>query len=151
VGHTAQPYANSAIESGAKAVFTSAETPGLILDAVLTTRKTLERHPEAIQGFVRAWFRATTRWGEDRDAGTRIAAEVLQLDFDTTTLDGVTLYNLADNHRVMAGGANAPLASLIRRYADFFVERGSISRPPNATELFDPSLLPPDSGAMPPP
>lgn len=151
VGHTWQPYAKAAIESGAEVVFTSAETPGLILDTVLTTRKTLARHPEAIQGFVRAWFRASDRWDTDRDAGTRVVAEALQRHPDTLTLDGVTLYTLADNHRVMAGGANAPLASLIRRYSDFFVERGSLSRPPDAVAMFDPSLLPPDTGTAPSP
>lgn len=147
-GHTWQPYAAQALATGATPVFTSADTPGLILDVVLTTRAALQREPGALRGFVRAWFAAERQWRADPAGGNAIAARALGLDAATISLDGIKLYSLEDNRHAMTGGADAPLASLIDRYADFFVRRGSLSVPPIAATMFDPALLP--EGAAPP-
>lgn len=147
-GHTWEPYASAAAAAGATPVFTSADTPGLILDVVLTTRAALAREPEALRGFARAWFAAERRWRADPAAGNAMVADALGLDATSVSLDGIRLYALEDNRRVMTGGADAPLASLIDRYAGFFVRRGSLSTPPTAAAMFDPTLLPKD--AVPP-
>lgn len=141
-GHTWQPYAGEAAAAGATPVFTSAETPGLILDVVLATRAGLQRHPEAYRGFVRAWFEAERRWRADPAAGNAIAAAALGIDPAAVSLDGVKPYSLDDNRHAMAGGADSPLASLIDRYSAFFVERGSLSTPPDPAAMLDPALLP---------
>lgn len=142
VGHTWKPYPAEAMAAGAVPVFTSKETPGLILDVVLTTRATLARKPEALRGFTRAWLEAAGRWQADRPSGDALVVEALGLAPEAVSLEGIALYTLADNRRVMAGAAEAPLASLIRRYSDFFIERGSLSRPPIPEAMFDPALLP---------
>jgi NitT/TauT family transport system substrate-binding protein len=141
-GHTWQPYAGQAVAAGATPVFSSADTPGLILDVVLATRAGMERHPEAYRGFVRAWFEAEHRWRADPAAGNAAAAAALGLDAATVSLAGVKLYSLDDNRHAMAGGADSPLASLIERYATFFIERGSLSTPPDPASMFDPVVLP---------
>jgi NitT/TauT family transport system substrate-binding protein len=144
-GHTWQPYAGRATAAGAVPVFTSADTPGLILDVVLTTRAALQREPAAMRGFMRAWFEAERAWRADPAAGHAIAADALGLDVAAVSLDGIKLYSLHDNRQTMTGGADAPLASLIDRYADFFVRNGSLSTPPSAATMFDPTLLPGDA------
>ncbi|GAB3732347.1 ABC transporter substrate-binding protein [Silanimonas algicola] len=141
-GHTWQPYADQAAAAGATPVFSSAETPGLILDVVLATRAGLERQPEAYRGFLSAWFEAERRWRADPAGGNGAAAAALGLDPALVSLAGVKLYSLEDNRQAMTGGADSPLASLIARYAAFFVERGSLSTPPDAAAMFDASLLP---------
>jgi NitT/TauT family transport system substrate-binding protein len=141
-GHTWQPYAQQAIDLGATPVFTSAETPGLIIDVVLTTRATVARKPDALRAFAEAWFEAAERWRADPASGDAVATAALGLPASAASLDGIALYGLADNQRIMAGGAQAPLAAVIRRYADFFVEGGSVSAPPPAEAMFDPRLLP---------
>lgn len=141
-GHTWQPYADEAVAAGAARVFSSADTPGLILDVVLATRAGLQRQPEAYRGFARAWFAAERRWRAHPAAGNASAAAALGLDPAQVSLDGVRLYTLEDNRQAMAGGRDAPLASLIKRYAAFFVQRGSLSTPPEAAAMFDAALLP---------
>lgn len=141
-GHTWQPYADEAVAAGATPVFTSADTPGLILDVVLATRAGLERQPDAYRGFVRAWFEAERRWRADAVAGNAAAATALGLDPARISLDGIKLYSLEDNRHAMAGGADSPLASLIGHYATFFVERGNLSIPPAPASLFDIEQLP---------
>ncbi len=141
-GHTWQPYAQEAAESGAIPVFSSADTPGLILDVVLATRSGLERQPEAYRGFLRAWFEAERRWRADPAAGDAAAAAALGLDPAVVSLAGVKMYSLEDNRQAMTGGADSPLASLVTRYSAFFVERGSLSTPPDPATMFDVSLLP---------
>jgi NitT/TauT family transport system substrate-binding protein len=147
-GHTWEPYASAAAAAGATPVFSSADTPGLILDVLLTTRAALTREPEALRGVARAWFAAERQWRADPAAGSAIAADALGLDPAAVSLDGIRLYSLGDNRHAMTGGADAPLASLIDRYAGFFVRRGSLSTPPTAATMFDPTLLPKD--AVPP-
>ena len=141
-GHTWQPHAAQAIAQGATPVFSSAETPGLILDVVLTTRATVARKPEALRAFSEAWFEAAERWQADPASGNALATTALGLPASAASLEGIALFGLAENRRVMAGGEAAPLALLIRRYSDFFVESGAISVPPTATAMFDPHLLP---------
>lgn len=141
-GHTWEPYASEAAAAGAAPVFSSADTPGLILDVVLATRAGLERDPEAYRGFVRAWFAAERRWRADPATGNAVAAAALGIDPATVSLAGVKLYSLDDNRHAMAGGADSPLASLIERYSTFFVERGSLSTPPDPAMMLDPALLP---------
>lgn len=141
-GHTWQPYADQAVAAGATPIFSSADTPGLILDVVLATRTGMERHPEAYRGFVRAWFEAERRWRAEPAAGNAAAAAALGLDAAAVSLAGVKLYSLDDNRHAMAGGADSPLASLIERYAAFFIERGSLSTPPDPATMFDPGVLP---------
>ncbi|MGL6290800.1 MAG: ABC transporter substrate-binding protein, partial [Silanimonas sp.] len=135
-GHTWVPYATAAVAEGATPVFSSAETPGLVLDVVVTTRETVQRHPEALRGFARAWFAASARWQADPTPGHAIAEAALGLPPGSATLDGLRLHTLAENRQLMTGGADAPLASLVNRYADFFVEHGSLSTPPQAERLF---------------
>lgn len=142
VGHTWQPYADEAAARGATRVFSSADTPGLVLDVVLATRTGLERHPEAYRGFVRAWFAAEDVWRADPASGAAVVAAGLGIDPATVSLDGVKRYTLEDNRHAMAGGADSPLASLITRYSAFFVERGSLSTPPDPAAMIDPSVLP---------
>lgn len=146
-GHTWQPYADEVLAAGAASVFSSAETPGLILDVVLATRVGLARDPEAYRAFARAWFAAERRWRDDPGSGNAAAAAALGLDPATVSLAGIKPYSLDDNRHAMAGGADSPLASLITRYSAFFVERGSLSTPPDPAAMLDPSLLPEPAGA----
>lgn len=141
IGHTWQPYANQAQALGATTIFSSADSPGLILDVVLTTRAALASKPEAIRGFAAAWFEATEYWRANGAEGDALVAEALGLAPGSISLEGVSLYGLDDNRHVMAGGADAPLAMVIGRYSDFFIERGSLSAPPDAAAMFDPALL----------
>lgn len=141
-GHTWQPFVNQAVADGATPVFTSAQTPGLIVDVVLTSRAVQERHPEALRGFAQAWFIAAERWRAEPDAGKAAVAKALDLDPADISLAGIQLFRLADNHRLMAGGDNAELAALIRRYRDFFVEHRGFHTPLVATTMFDARLLP---------
>ncbi len=146
LGHTWKPYASSAAAKGATPVFTSADTPGLILDVVLTTRESMQRHPEALRGFVRAWFDAVEAWRRDPDAGRAAAMPVFGPAGATASLAGIHLYDLADNRQAMAGGAEAPLARLIDTYAGFFLDQGALAMPPVAEVMFDPTVLPDDTG-----
>ena len=109
---------------------------------VLTTREVVERHPEAVRGFARAWFEAEARWRADSAWGLTISEKALGLTPGSVSREGIAVSTLEDNRKAMAGGAHSPLAQLVDRYARFFVERGSLSQSPESTALFDPSLLP---------
>ncbi len=51
-GHTWEPFATRSREGGARVLFTSAATPGLIQDVVAVRGEVLREHPQAIEAFV---------------------------------------------------------------------------------------------------
>jgi NitT/TauT family transport system substrate-binding protein len=146
VGHTWQPYTTQSKERGAKTLFSSMDTPGLILDVYLTTRPVMETRGKELQQLTEAWFEAAEWWKANPSQGDSVAAAALKIDPTTVSLQGVRLYTLDDNHAATTGGPAAPLAKLIDRYSDFFVERGSLSTPPEAMRMMHPELFEPQAG-----
>ena len=141
--HTWQPYTITALADGATTVFTSAETPGLIPSVYLTTRAVMETREAELRLMTEAWFEASAWWRNNPDSGNAIAAAALKLDPKSVSLQGVRPYTQADNRAAMTGGPAAPLAKLIDQYSTFFVERGSLSTPPQATRMLHPELFEP--------
>ncbi len=143
IGHTWQPYTKQSRERGAKTLFSSVDTPGLILDVYLTTRPVVETRGEELQKLTDAWFEAAEWWKANPAQGDAVAAAALKIDPTTVSLQGVRLYTRDDNHAATTGGPAAPLAKLIDRYSAFFIERGSLSTPPEAMRMMHPELFEP--------
>ncbi|MBW3586591.1 MAG: ABC transporter substrate-binding protein, partial [Cyanobacteria bacterium 0813] len=55
-GHTWEPYLSEALKLGANILFTSKQTPGLILDLVAFRGEVIRDRPEDIRAFVRGWL-----------------------------------------------------------------------------------------------
>lgn len=143
LGHTWEPYASQAAALGATRVFTSANTPGLIPDVLVTTPATLQRRGPVIKKFLKAWLEAVDWWRANPAAAAAMIGRRVPSTMGAVSLDGLKLMDLADNQRLLgAHHAPAALDSVVKRYSDYFVERGSVARPVDPATLLRPDLLP---------
>ncbi len=80
IGHTWQPYTTQSKERGAKTLFSSTDTPGLILDVYLTTRPVVDSRGGELQQLTEAWFEAAEWWKANPAQGDAVAAAALKID-----------------------------------------------------------------------
>lgn len=142
LGHTWEPYVSESVAAGARKLFTSADTPGLILDVLAATRAVAERRRSELKRFADAWLRAVAWWVALPDEGTRRIAQRLQRDPASISLQGVRLVGKADNRRLLGADGPALLAPVLERYSTFFLDKGSLARPVDPADLLRGDLLP---------
>lgn len=145
IGHCWEPYAAAALAQGARTVFTSADTPGLIPDVVAASRSTIERRRQDVRAFAAGWFRALAWWSSHLDEGNRHLAKRLDKspEWVADSLRGVRLVSLPENHRMLGHGSTPPaMAPVLTRYSEFFLKHGSLTRPLRAEAVLRGDLLP---------
>lgn len=143
LGHSWEPYVSAAVSEGAQRLLSSADTPGLIPDVIAASRSLAETRSAELQAFNRAWFRAVDWWlAHPQEAQARIEAR-LKLPAGSVSLAGIELQTAADNRRLI-GTADVPgtLPATIDRYSGFFVTRGRLVAPVQATQMLLPAALP---------
>ncbi|HEY1013053.1 MAG TPA: ABC transporter substrate-binding protein [Herpetosiphonaceae bacterium] len=142
-GHSWEPYVTEAVSGGGKLLFSSAQTPGLIPDAVAFRGAVARERPAAVRAFVAGWFEAVQFWQANPLEGTAVAARALQLKPEEISLKGIHLLTAADNRALFQRGeTTASLYHTTRLYGDFFARIGAIRTPPDPEKLLNPGFLP---------
>lgn len=142
-GHTWAPHVDRATRDGAAVLFTSGDTPGLVLDVVAFQEETLRKRPEAVRAFCRAWFEAVEFWLAHPAEGDRIAAESLGLAPGSFSLEGIELLTREDNQRLYGSGdRSGAIYTMAEAYADFFADAGNLNTVVEGVSLLDPGFLP---------
>ena len=141
-GHTWEPFVSQAVKAGARVLFTSKQTPGLI-PSVITFRDSVVRdRPSDIQAFVRAWFQAVDYWLAFPNEGNAIIAKTLKIKPETISRDGIKLLTLSDNRRAfIPSNTTNSLYHTAKLYTDFYIRTGALTRPPDISKILDPSFL----------
>jgi len=144
VVHTWEPYVTEIVSFGiGKPVFDSADTPGLIPDALLVNGQFRHGHPQRVQKFVAAWLQAAQWWKANREAGDQLIEPELLLMPGSVNLKGVRLYDAAQNHLTFTRGDDMQsLYHVTQRYIDFFVKKGVLKAGMQPDDILDPSFLP---------
>ena len=141
-GHTWDPFAHDAQRAGAHLWLTTRETPGLVPSCVAVQGRLVRRHPEAVRGFIDAWFEAAEHWQRDVREGARLVAQAFGVAPEACGLEGITLQDRAANRALFEDdGHPGSLPGVVRSYIDHFVARGMLSSPPSVARLLDPSFL----------
>lgn len=141
VGHT---YTNTKISSSSwqQVIFTSKDTPGLIVDVVAMRKNTLEARPDDIRHFVAAWFKAVTYWKQNPEESAKLIAEAIKVEPSTITQDGVKLFDLNDNLLAFRPGSDSISVYFTARKAlKFLTDSGFVTNPVNINEALNPSFL----------
>ncbi len=143
-GHTYEPYAGQAREKGANPIFTSADTPGLLLDVFAFRSSVLDERPEDVKAFIAAWLEAVQFWQDNPVEGNEIIARALGLQVTDISLEGIKLYGLADNKAAFQKGTETTsIYYPARTELQFLSDKGIISYPIQIDEHFlNPSFLP---------
>lgn len=142
LGHCWEPYASQAVALGAKHLYTSADTPGLIPDVIATSRHSAAAKKQQHRAFVRAWFRAVQWWKANPDEAAQKIERRLAIAAGGASLDGIDLQTLEDNRALLIGSGSPTIEPVIERYSDFFITRGRLLEPIQAKEMLIPDMLP---------
>ncbi|MEH2183952.1 ABC transporter substrate-binding protein [Nostoc sp.] len=140
-GHTWEPHLSEAMKLGGNILFTSKQTPGLILDLIIFRGETIRDRPEDIRGFVRGWLQASTYWKANVEEGNAIVSKALKIPPDTLSLGGINLTDLDENKKYFQSSNPNSIYKTAKIYADFFIRSGNIMRIPELKSLFNSSFL----------
>jgi NitT/TauT family transport system substrate-binding protein len=140
-GHTWDPYLSRALKKGARILFSSKQTPGLILDLIVFRNQVIRDRPQDIQAFVKGWLQALNYWEANISLGNAIIAKAAHIPSSVLSLDGLNLANLAENQQFFAPHSPNSIYDTAKIYADFFIRSGNITRIPDLKTLFNPSFV----------
>ena len=141
-GQTWEPYVFQAVQSGAKVLFTSKQTPGLIPDVVVFRSNVLRDRPEDVRAFIRAWFQAVDYWKTNPEESKTLIAKTLNLKPEEISTEGIELQDLKNNLAALTPGSTTEsLYYTAKLYADFYTRTGGLSTVPNIQKLIDPSFV----------
>jgi NitT/TauT family transport system substrate-binding protein len=120
-------------------IFSSRETPNLILDVLAVSAQTASKKPAETRAFLRAMNRGYDFVQTHLDEAAAIAAKALEQSPDEVKamLPKVTLYSAAKNAEVMGG----PAAEASKQVARFFKDHGVNDTVVDTTALYDASYL----------
>src|SRR4028119_2215219 len=148
-GHTWEPYLSEALKLGANILFTSKQTPGLILDVVAFRSEVIRDRPEDIRPFVRGWLQALSYWETNIPEGNEIASKALNIPSNTISFEGINLTDFAENKNFFQSDSPNYIYKTAKKYADFFIRAGNVTRLPNLETLFNSSFLTPPPSLKP--
>lgn len=141
-GQTWQPYVFQAVQSGAKVLFTSKQTPGLIPDVVVFRSNVLRDRPDDVRAFIRAWFQAQDYWKTNPEETKTLIAKTLNLKPEEISTEGIELHDLKNNLAALTPGSTTDsLYYTAQLYADFYIRTGGLSTAPDIQKLIDPSFV----------
>jgi len=141
--HTYEPYASQTRAKGNNPIFTSVDTPGLLLNVFAFRKDILQQRPEDVKGFIAAWFEAVKYWQENPAAGNALIAQTLGISESEVSIEGIKIYGQAQNLNAFIQSSEAtsiyyPAQTEIK----FLSDKGIISFPITIDANFlDPSFL----------
>jgi NitT/TauT family transport system substrate-binding protein len=139
---TWEPFVTRAVQDGANVIFTGADVPGLIPDAMGFHDKTLQERPEDVLAFMRGWFRAVDFWLANPDEATQILSDAVGLSPEELSIAGMELLTLERNQQFYQPGDDFSSAYYAAQvYTDFFTKNGVITTSIEIYTILDNSFL----------
>jgi NitT/TauT family transport system substrate-binding protein len=141
-GHTYDPFVAQAVAHGNHVIFNGAQTPGLLYDVLIARQSTLKDRPEDMRAFIAAFMEAQAWWRQHQIEGSKIIAEATGQKPEDISLDGLRLYDRADNLAAFED-ATAPksLYNSLDGNLKYLLSSGTLNSQPNLNQLIDPSYL----------
>ncbi len=141
-GETWEPYLSGAVAHGARRLFSTADTPGLIVDCVATRTDVLARRGDEVRRFVAGWFLGLDRWNADSAGSRRLIAATLRIPETDASSTGVKLLTLAENRRRFAAGDSDSFSRVAETYSAFFARAGALRAPFKGSAVLTNEYLP---------
>ncbi len=143
VGIVWGPHIKEAFDAGAHVIFSSADTPYLILDTWAFHGHVLRDYPALVQAFGKGWFEAVDFWKAHPQEGNRIIGKALNATPESCSSEGLELFTLEDNRRLF-GSKDKPgiIYDIANKRLTHFLKIGRMNRKVDLNVLLDPSFLP---------
>ncbi|WP_374603802.1 ABC transporter substrate-binding protein [Niveibacterium sp.] len=141
-GHTWEPYVAQAREQGFVEVFSSRDTPGLVVNGLICHGSVLQRRGAEIRALISAWFEAVDWWNRYELDAEPILRRALGGRTNGVVRVAIRLLTRDDNRaKFRRGPTEESLYRVAEVYADHFIARGLIGRRPTPSELLDSGFL----------
>jgi NitT/TauT family transport system substrate-binding protein len=139
---TWEPYASQARADGGVALFSSAQTPGLIVDCIVARSEVVAARGPDLERFARGWFLGLERLRRDPEGSRRALAAALPVAADRLEDPGVRLLDLPENRRRFdQRDAADGIRTAAEGYVRFFGLRGGLRREPALDRMIDPRFV----------
>lgn len=141
-GQTWEPFSSRSIARGARVIFSSAETPGLIPDVLVFPKKVIETRAVDVQAVVDAWFDALAYWRANPAAGNAMIARETGRDAASISTNGIKLLDRAENIRALTDHDDP--GSLHRSglvNMEFMLGTGVLNNRPDLNQFLDSRFL----------
>ena len=140
---TWEPWVTKAKTSGGSSLFTSADIPDTILDAVIVPKKSVDSRAADWKAFLSAIDEGVKFLVSNPEESHKIIAKALESTPEEVKgmLEGDKVYDLADNARLLA--KDGPGFASMKRVIDFATTQKLISKPLDPAAQFDTKLITP--------
>lgn len=144
-GHAWDPFASQAIANGAKVLFTSADTPGAIIDTLVFRADVIQDRPDDVRAVTQALAKAMTFWQQNPGEGNVIVARAVAIPENEIegVLGGLQVFTLEDNRVVLDRASSDPRSTFLSGQAavEFLLALGSLQTAPDLDSIINPSFV----------
>jgi len=139
---TWEPWVSRATAASGKVIFSSADTPDLILDSVSVTQATLENRKDALTAFLRGIDKGVAYLNANPEESMALIGKVLDAPPEDVAgmLAGDKIYNLADNRKLLA--PDGPGFDSLAEVSRFLQTQGLLDSAVTPAKLMTAELLP---------
>lgn len=145
VAVTYEPWLSKAKErKDGSILVSSADAPGILVDAFSVNESYLKNHPAEVKKFIRAWFKAVDYWKKNPAEANAVMAKHYSISPEEFAglLDGLVWPSYEETvHYFGTTEKPGKLHEVANTFADLMVETGQIKQKPNMQQAIDASLL----------
>ncbi len=139
---TWEPYSSEALSSGYKIIYPQ-EQLYLFPDLIVFDASIVEKRPEDVRAFLKAWFEAVDYRLKNQEETRAIAAKYLGLNIEEVQSDdNLKILNLYDNKALFNLQEAISIYTITNITKDYMISIGALAQQIDPQTLLDPSYLP---------
>jgi len=140
--HTYEPYTSKIVAKGGHVLFTSSDTPNLMMGEMTFPAQLVQDRPQDIQAFTDAWYEAVDWMNANPDQVAGVVAKAFGVKAEDVWVGGDDVFT-RDKAKALSkpGKDNSSAYFITQEYIDFLVTSGSLTKKLDVNNLIDPSFL----------
>lgn len=138
---TWEPYLSKAKAAGGAILYSTADAPDLIVDAVVVKKHLIDKHPEAVRKMLAAFDEGLSQFNASDDAKA-VVAKALDMSTEDlkATLPTLSLTTMADSKAILVD-QRAALDKTLADYQQFFIDQKVMTAPVDLSDIVNDSYL----------
>ncbi|RVH60384.1 aliphatic sulfonate ABC transporter substrate-binding protein [Sinorhizobium meliloti] len=141
---TWDPWLSKAKERGGHILTSTADKPGLIVDTIAFRSDVIEKRPEDVKNFIKAYFQAYDYWKASPEESNAVMAKALGIKDDefNASLAGLEFVSREQNEQYIGvGNSNGQIKSVTERGIEFYTQAGLLKEKFDAAAVVDAAPL----------